>query len=101
MICAETMIESYVFIGSGVTFTNNSPIGHLRNVPSTIRGSKLRLGCVIGGVTVCPGVEIGHEAIITSGTIVTKDIPPRIIVAGNHAKKINDIDQQSFIRVHS
>jgi acetyltransferase-like isoleucine patch superfamily enzyme len=99
MICAETMIESYVFVGPGVTFTNNSPIGHLRHVPSTIRGAKLRLGCAIGGgVTVCPGVEIGHEAIIAAGAIVTKDIPPRIIVAGNPAKKIKDVDQQSFIK---
>ena len=31
MICAETLIESCVFIGPGVSFTNNSPIGHLRN----------------------------------------------------------------------
>lgn len=99
MVCAETIIESYVFIGPGVTFTNNSPIGHLRNVPSTIRGAKLRLGCAIGGgVTICPGVEIGHEAIIAAGAIVTKDIPPRIIVAGNPAKKIKDVDQQSFIK---
>jgi len=99
MVCAETIIESYVFIGPGVTFTNNSPIGHLRNVPSTIRGAKLRLGCAIGGgATICPGVEIGHEAIIAAGAIVTKDIPPRIIVAGNPAKKIKDVDQQSFIK---
>lgn len=99
MICAETNIESFVFIGPGVTFTNNSPIGHLRDVPSTIRGAKLRLGCAIGGgVTICPGVEIGHEAIVAAGAVVTKDIPPRIIVAGNPAKKIKDVDQQSFIK---
>lgn len=99
MICAETLIESFVFIGPGVSFTNNSPIGHLRDVPSTIRGAKLRLGCAIGGgATICPGVEIGHEAIIAAGAIVTKDIPPRIIVAGNPAKKIGDVDQQSFIK---
>ena len=99
MICAETLIESFVFIGPGVSFTNNSPIGHLRDVPSTIRGAKLRLGCAIGGgATICPGVEIGYEAIIAAGAIVTKDIPPRIIVAGNPAKKIRDVDQQSFIK---
>ena len=63
MVCAETLIESFVFIGPGVSFTNNSPIGHLRNVPSTINGAKLRLGCAIGGgSTICPGVEIGQEA---------------------------------------
>mgnify|MGYP001448166368 CR=1 FL=1 len=99
MICAETLIESFVFIGPGVSFTNNSPIGHLRDVPSTIKGAKLRLGCAIGGgATICPGVEIGHEAIIAAGAVVTKDIPPRIIVAGNPAKKIRDVDPKSFIK---
>ncbi len=99
MICAETLIESFVFIGPGVSFTNNSPIGHLRDVPSTIRGAKLRLGCAIGGgATICPGIEIGHEAIIAAGSVVTKDIPPRIIVVGNPAKKIKDVEQQSVIK---
>ena len=99
MICAETLIESFVFIGPGVSFTNNSPIGHLRDVPSTIRGAKLRLGCAIGGgSTICPGVEIGSEAIIAAGAIVTKDIPSRIIAAGNPAKKIKDVEKQSFIK---
>ena len=99
MICAETLIESFVFIGPGVSFTNNSPIGHLRDVPSTIKGAKLRLGCAIGGgATICPGVEIGHEAIIAAGAVVTKDIPPRIIVAGNPAKKIRDVGPKSFIK---
>jgi UDP-2-acetamido-3-amino-2,3-dideoxy-glucuronate N-acetyltransferase len=99
MICSETLIESFVFIGPGVSFTNNSPIGHLRNVPSTIRGAKLRLGCAIGGgSTICPGVEIGQEAIIAAGAIVTKDIPSRTIVAGNPAKKLKDVDEESFIK---
>ena len=99
MICAETLIESFVFIGPGVSFTNNSPIGHLRYNPPTIRRPKLRLGCAIGGgATICPGVEIGSEAIIAAGAIVTKDVLPRIIVAGNPAKKINDVTKQSFIK---
>ncbi len=99
MICAETQIESFVFIGPGVSFTNNSPIGHLRDIPNTIRGAKLRFGCAIGGgATICPGVEIGHEAIVAAGSIVTKDILPQIIVAGNPAKKIKDVESQSFIK---
>lgn len=99
MICAETVIESFVFIGPGVSFTNNSPIGHLRDVSPVIRGAKLRLGCAIGGgATICPGVEIGQEAIIGAGAVVTKDIPSRIIAVGNPAKKIKDVEQQSFIK---
>ena len=99
MICAETLIESCVFIGPGVSFTNNSPIGHLRNVPSTIRGAKLRFGCAIGGgATICPGVEIGRESIVAAGTVVTKDVSSRIIVVGNPAKKIKDVGDESLIK---
>ena len=99
MICAETKIESLVFIGPGVTFTNNSPIGHLRANPSTLRGAKLRLGCAIGGgVTICPGVEICNEAIVAAGAVVVKDVSPRIIVAGSPAQKIKDVDKQSLIK---
>ena len=99
MICAETSIESCVFIGPGVSFTNNSPIGHLRNVPATIRGAKLRFGCAIGGgATICPGVEIGRESIVAAGTVVTKDVSSRIIVVGNPAKKIKDVEDESLIK---
>ncbi len=99
MVCAETLIESFVFIGPGVSFTNNSPIGHLRDLPSTINGAKLRLGCAIGGgATICPGVEIGEESIVGAGSIVTKNIASKIIVVGNPAKKIKDVEPISFIK---
>jgi acetyltransferase-like isoleucine patch superfamily enzyme len=99
MVCAETLIESFVFIGPGVSFTNNSPIGHLRDLPSTINGAKLRLGCAIGGgSTICPGVEIGEESIIGAGAVVTKNIPSRIIAVGNPAKKFKDVEPISFIK---
>jgi acetyltransferase-like isoleucine patch superfamily enzyme len=99
MICSETVIESLVFIGPGVTMTNNAPIGHLRDVEPIIRGPKLRLGCAIGGgVTICPGVEIGEESIVAAGSVVTKNILPRIIVSGNPAEKTKNVGQKGFIK---
>lgn len=98
-VCDGTIIESYVFVGPNVTFTNNSPIGHLRDVPDTIQLTNLRLGCAIGaGATICPSIEIGQEAIVAAGAVVTKDVLPRTIVAGNPARKIKDVDAQSFIK---
>lgn len=99
MICSETIIESFVFIGPGVTLTNNAPIAHLRDVPPTIRGPKLRLGCAIGGgVTICPGVEIGEEVIVAAGAVVTENVLPRIIISGNPAKKIKNVGKKGFIK---
>jgi acetyltransferase-like isoleucine patch superfamily enzyme len=60
---------------------------------------QLRFGCAIGGgATICPGIEIGQESIIAAGAVVTKDIPSRIIVAGNPAKKIKDVENESLIK---
>lgn len=99
MICSGTIIESFVFVGPGVTFTNNAPIGHLRDIESIIRGPKLRLGCAIGGgVTICPGVEIGEESIVASGSVVTKNILSRIIVKGNPAEKTKNVGVKGFIK---
>lgn len=47
-----------------------------------------------GGVQVCPGVRIGHGAVIGAGSVVTKDVPPNTVVAGNPAKVIKTIDNQ-------
>ena len=99
MICSETIIESFVFVGPGVTFTNNAPIGHLRDIEPVIRAPKLRLGCAIGGgVTICPGIEIGEESIVASGSVVTKNILSRIIVSGNPAEKTKNVGQKGFIK---
>ncbi len=99
MICNETVIESYVFVGPNVTFTNNSPISHLRDVSPAVQGVTLRLGCAIGGgATLCPGVEIGQEAMVAAGSVVYKSVPSRILVAGNPAIKIKDVPPTSFIK---
>ena len=99
MISAESIIESFVFIGPGVTFTNNSPIGHLRDVKPIIRGPKLHLGCAIGGgVTICPGVEIGEESIIAAGSVVTENVPPQIIISGNPAQKTKNVSKKGLIK---
>ena len=99
MICSQTILESFVFVGPGVSFTNNAPIGHLRDVEPIIRGPKLKLGCAIGGgVTICPGIEIGEESIIAAGSVVTKNIPPRIIASGNPAEKQKNVGQKGFIK---
>ena len=99
MICSETTIESFVFVGPGVTFTNNAPIGHLRDIEPIIRGPQLRLGCAVGGgVTICPGIEIGEEAIVASGSVVTENVQSRVIVKGNPAIKTKNVGQKGFIK---
>lgn len=44
-----------------------------------------------GGVTVLPGVTIGHDSVVGAGSVVTKDIPPRSLAVGNPARVIRDL----------
>jgi UDP-2-acetamido-3-amino-2,3-dideoxy-glucuronate N-acetyltransferase len=100
MIAAQTVLESCVFVGPGVTFTNNSPIGHLRDLPQTIRGATLKFGCALGGgVSVNPGVVVGHETVVASGATVVNDVEPLVIVAGTPARKLKDVAEEDRIRL--
>ncbi|MDE7196387.1 MAG: sugar O-acetyltransferase [Helicobacter sp.] len=45
-------------------------------------------------VTICPGVTIGENSVIAAGSVVTKDVPPNVIVAGNPAKVIKQLDYE-------
>ncbi len=98
---AGITIEDNVMIGPGVHFyTNNHefsdpniPIIEQGYPPATDKNSIIvRSGSWIGaGVIVLPGIEIGQNSVIGAGSIVTKSVPPRVVMAGNPAKIIRKI----------
>ena len=57
----------------------------------------LRRGCWIGAKTIIlPGVEIGENAVIGAGSVVTKSIPPRVVAVGNPARVIRTISNKGI-----
>src|SRR5215471_2925605 len=95
-ICEGVTLEEEVFVGHGVTFTNDlypratNAAGSLQTeadwacVPTLIKR-----GASIGsGSTLLCGITIGERAIIGAGSVVTKDVPAGAIVAGNPARVI-------------
>jgi maltose O-acetyltransferase len=44
-----------------------------------------------GGVIVCPGVTVADETVVAAGSVVTKDLPPRVLAAGNPARVVRDL----------
>jgi acetyltransferase-like isoleucine patch superfamily enzyme len=93
-ICEGVTIESDVFVGHGVTFINDrypratNAAGQLQNDADwNCQRTLVKRGASIGsGATLLGGITVGENATIGAGSVVTKDVPPDTIVAGNPAR---------------
>ena len=97
-ICEGVTIEDNVFIGHGVMFVNDMyPRATAGDVLQTeqdwkVEKTLVKKGATIGtGVTVLANVTIGEDAIVGAGAVVTRDVPPRTIVAGNPARVLRSV----------
>jgi acetyltransferase-like isoleucine patch superfamily enzyme len=100
-ICEGVVIEDNVFIGHGVMFINDSYPRATRldgtlqtEADWKVERTVIMKGASIGsGVTILSNVTIGENAIVGAGSVVTKDVPPNAIVAGNPARVLRYIEQ--------
>lgn len=91
-----------IIIGNDVTITSGSVILSHSAIESKLHpNDKQRIMTIIeDGVfigvnsVILPGVKIGKNAIIGAGSVVTKEVPPNAVVAGNPAKLIKYIDNR-------
>lgn len=96
-VTALTVIEDDAFLGPGVITTNDDTMGrHARGEP--LRGPHLRRACRIGGGAVLvPGVEVGEEAFVAAGAVVTRDVPARTVVIGAPAKIVREVPPEDLL----
>ena len=84
-------IEDDVFIGMGVKFTNDR-YPRTYNKDWKLEKTIVRQGVSIGAnTTILPGIEIGEYSIIGAGSVVTKNVPSRVVVVGNPAKIVKEV----------
>lgn len=80
-----------VFIGPNATFTNDPfPRSKVHDHPISI--TALEAGASIGAnATILPGLTIGAQAMVGAGSVVTRDVPPEVIVTGNPARVVGEV----------
>jgi acetyltransferase-like isoleucine patch superfamily enzyme len=97
-ITAYSTLEEHVFIAPCVVTTNDNFMGRTERRHELIAGPTIRRGARVGGGAVlCPGVEIGEEAFVGAGAVVTKDVPPRTIVVGNPARALREVPEDELL----
>ena len=92
-----SIVEDEVFIGPGVTTTNDDAMG--RHPPGArLAGATLRRACRVGGgVVLTPGVEVGEEAFVAAGAVVTRDVEARTVVMGVPARVVRRVPDEDLL----
>ena len=93
-VAAGTVVEDDVFLGPCAMTTNDDTM----NRGGSLAGAKLRRACRIGGGAVLvPGVEVGEEAYVAAGAVVTRDVPPRAVVMGVPARVVREVPEADLL----
>ncbi|ACR80328.1 MULTISPECIES: acyltransferase [Kosmotoga] len=97
-ITAFSTIEDYCFIAPEVTFTNDNFLGRTEERKKYFKGPVLRKGARIGAnATILPGIEIGEDALVAAGSVVTRDLEPRKIYVGVPARYFKDVPEEQLL----
>jgi acetyltransferase-like isoleucine patch superfamily enzyme len=97
-ITAYSTLEEQVFIAPCVVTTNDNFMGRTERRHELIKGPTIRRGARIGGGAILlPGIEIGEEAFVGAGAVVTKDVEPRMLVVGSPARVLRPVAEDELL----
>ncbi len=97
-ITAYSTVEDRCFIAPCVATSNDNFVGRTEERFQHFKGIIARRGARIGvNATILPGVEIGADALVAAGALVTKDVPAGKIVAGVPAKVFRDVPEEQLL----
>ena len=97
-VTAYSTLEDDVFIAPCVVTTNDNFMGRTEQRHALVKGPTIRRGARVGGGAIlCPGVEIGEDAFVGAGAVVTKDVPPRMVAVGVPARVIRPVAEDELL----
>ncbi|HZT16237.1 MAG TPA: acyltransferase [Gaiellaceae bacterium] len=97
-ITAYSTLEDDVFIAPCVVTTNDNFMGRTERRHALTKGPTIRRGARVGGGAIlCPAVEIGEEAFVGAGAVVTKDVAPRTVVVGSPARVLREVPEDELL----
>jgi UDP-2-acetamido-3-amino-2,3-dideoxy-glucuronate N-acetyltransferase len=97
IVAPESLIEDDVFFGPLVAVTNDQTLGRREATGVRLEGAVARRGCRVGANAVLlPGVEIGVEAIVAAGSVVTRSVPDRMVAMGAPARVTRSVDPREL-----
>jgi UDP-2-acetamido-3-amino-2,3-dideoxy-glucuronate N-acetyltransferase len=97
-ITAYSEIEDYAFVAPCVATSNDNFVGRTKERFKHYKGVTVKRGGRLGvNSTILPGKVIGEDSLVAAGALVTKDAPPRKIVAGSPAKVFRDVPDEQLL----
>lgn len=97
-ITAFSTIGDYCFVAPCVAFSNDNYVGRTEERKKHFGGPILKKGARIGvGSVLLPGVEIGEDALVAAGSVVTKNVPPRTVVLGAPARIWKEVSKEQLL----
>lgn len=94
---AFSVIEDDVFVGPCAMTTNDDTMAR-HGGDYKLRGATLRRACRVGGgVVLTPGVEVGEEAFVAAGALVTRNVRARAVVMGVPARVVHEVGDEDLL----
>jgi acetyltransferase-like isoleucine patch superfamily enzyme len=98
-ITGGSVIEDDVFVGPCAMTTNDNTMGRREPTGPPMLGATLRRACRIGGgAVIAPGVEIGEEAFVAAGAVVTRHLGARAVAMGVPARVVREVGDEDLLQ---